>query len=60
MARFMPAPVVDSLLASWAAASQEAAAVADTTRTLLDAPARTFRQWARENVAAFTRRVGGT
>jgi uncharacterized protein YbjT (DUF2867 family) len=60
MARFMPAPVVDSLLAFWAAASQEAAAVADTTRTLLDMPARTFQQWARENAAAFTPRVGGT
>ena len=52
----MPAPVVGSLLAFWAAASQEAATVADTTRTLLGTPARTFQQWARENAAAFTPR----
>jgi uncharacterized protein YbjT (DUF2867 family) len=56
MSRYMPAPVVGSLLAFWAAASQEAATVADTTRTLLGTPPRTFQQWARENAAAFTPR----
>jgi hypothetical protein len=30
------------------------APLADTTRTLLDAPERTFRQWAAENTAAFS------
>lgn len=54
LCRVMPAPLVGSLLAHWAAASQEPAAVADTTRTLLGAPARTFEQWARENAASFT------
>ncbi|MEU9048645.1 MULTISPECIES: NAD(P)H-binding protein [unclassified Kitasatospora] len=56
MSRFMPAPVVASLLALWAAASAGPAPIADTTRTLLGTPARTFRQWATENAAAFTTR----
>lgn len=54
MSRYMPAPVVASLLAYWAAASEEPAAVEDTTQTLLGRPARTFRQWAAENAAAFS------
>ncbi|MGW4476883.1 NAD(P)H-binding protein [Nonomuraea sp. NPDC004354] len=53
MSRYMPAPVVASLLALWAAASAAPAAVADTTQTLLGTPARTFEQWARDNAAAF-------
>ncbi|KAB2348284.1 NAD(P)H-binding protein [Actinomadura rudentiformis] len=52
MSRYMPAPVVNSLLALWAAAT-EPAVIADTTETLLGKPARTFEQWARENAAAF-------
>lgn len=54
LGRVMPAPLVGSLLAYWGAASREPAAVADTTRTLLGTPARTFEQWARDNAAAFT------
>jgi uncharacterized protein YbjT (DUF2867 family) len=54
MGRFMPAPIVGSLLAYWAAASRAPAAVADTTRSLLGTPPRPFEQWARENAAAFT------
>ncbi|MBB3725124.1 NAD(P)H-binding protein [Nonomuraea dietziae] len=54
MSRYMPAPVVGSLLAYWAAASEEPAAIEDTTQTLLGRPARTFRQWAAENAAAFS------
>jgi uncharacterized protein YbjT (DUF2867 family) len=50
---FMPAPMVTSLLDLWQAADHRPAAIADTTRTLLGRPARTFRQWARENAGAF-------
>ncbi|MGW3046257.1 SDR family oxidoreductase [Kitasatospora sp. NPDC001159] len=53
MSQFMPAPVAGSLLALWAAATAGPAAVADTTETLLGRPARSFRQWAAENSAAF-------
>nr|AFD20764.1 putative nucleotide-diphosphate-sugar epimerase [Streptomyces rimofaciens] len=55
MGHYMPAPMVTSLLDLWEAADHGPAAIADTTRTLLGRPARTFRQWARENAAAFTR-----
>ncbi|MER5637537.1 NAD(P)H-binding protein [Kitasatospora sp. NPDC002227] len=53
LGRFMPAPMVASLLALWAAACAGPAPIADTTRTLLGRPERTFRQWATENAAAF-------
>ncbi|MEV4225225.1 NAD(P)H-binding protein [Nonomuraea sp. NPDC049725] len=56
LTRYMPAASAGSLLAWWATASRQPAAIADTTQTLLGAPARTFRQWAAENAAAFTRR----
>ncbi|WP_438487195.1 NAD(P)H-binding protein [Streptomyces sp. S186] len=55
MGRHLPAPMVTSLLDLWEAANHGPAAIADTTQTLLGRPARTFRQWARENAAAFTR-----
>ncbi|MBV6702741.1 SDR family oxidoreductase [Kitasatospora aureofaciens] len=54
MSRFMPAPMVGSLLALWAAACAGPAVIGDTTETLLGTPARSFRQWAVENSAAFT------
>ncbi|MFF3073707.1 SDR family oxidoreductase [Kitasatospora sp. NPDC057904] len=54
MSRFMPAPLIGSLLAFWAEASVRPATIADTTETLLGTPARTFRQWAVENASAFT------
>ncbi|WP_354638895.1 NAD(P)H-binding protein [Kitasatospora camelliae] len=50
----LPAPMVRSLLDLWAAADRGPATVHDTTHTLLGRPARTFRQWAGENAAAFT------
>ncbi|MER5862041.1 NAD(P)H-binding protein [Kitasatospora sp. NPDC002040] len=51
---FMPAPMAGSLLDLWQAAEQHGpATVADTTDTLLGRPARSFRQWAAENAAAF-------
>ncbi|MGW6823451.1 NAD(P)H-binding protein [Streptomyces sp. NPDC055005] len=53
MGRYMPAPVVGSLLDLWAAATVTPVALADTTETLLGTPARTFARWARENAAAF-------
>ncbi|MFI8828382.1 NAD(P)H-binding protein [Streptomyces sp. NPDC053431] len=53
MGRFMPPAMVGSLLDLWAAACHGPATVADTTATLLGRPARTYRQWARENAAAF-------
>ncbi|GAB7184972.1 NAD(P)H-binding protein [Kitasatospora sp. Ki12] len=56
MGAHMPAPMVSSLLDLWQAADHGPAAIADTTLTLLGRPARTFHQWARENVAAFTPR----
>jgi uncharacterized protein YbjT (DUF2867 family) len=52
--RVMPAPLVVSLLAFWAAASREPDPVADTTLSVLGTPARTFEQWAHENAEAFT------
>ncbi|MFF1867615.1 NAD(P)H-binding protein [Streptomyces sp. CB03911] len=53
---FMPPPMVFSLLNLWEAADGRPAEVADTTETLLGRPARTFRQWAHENAAAFAGR----
>jgi uncharacterized protein YbjT (DUF2867 family) len=54
MSEYLPAPVVTSLLAFWAAASERPAVIADTTESLLGRPARTFHQWAVENAPAFT------
>ncbi|MFE5587882.1 NAD(P)H-binding protein [Kitasatospora sp. NPDC056531] len=54
MGRFMPPGIVGSLLDFWAAACAGPATIADTTETLLGTPARSFRQWAVENAAAFT------
>ncbi|WP_197085231.1 hypothetical protein [Saccharothrix sp. ST-888] len=47
--------MVSSLLNLWEAADHGLATIADTTETLIGRPARTFRQWARENAGAFTR-----
>ncbi|GHF03586.1 NAD(P)H-binding protein [Streptomyces morookaense] len=55
MGRHMPAPMVTALLDLWEAANHGPAVIADTTQTLLGRPARTYRQWARENAAAFAR-----
>ncbi|MFG2990898.1 NAD(P)H-binding protein [Streptomyces sp. NPDC048257] len=56
MGRHMPAPMVSALLDLWEAAGHGPAAIGETTRSLLGVPARTYRQWARENAAAFTGR----
>ncbi|MEU8524331.1 MULTISPECIES: NAD(P)H-binding protein [Streptomyces] len=53
MGRFMPPAMVGSLLDLWSAASHGPATVADTTETLLGRPARTYREWARDNAGAF-------
>ncbi|MFB6563173.1 MULTISPECIES: NAD(P)H-binding protein [unclassified Streptomyces] len=54
MGRHLPAPMVSSLLDLWEAADHGPAAIGETTETLLGVPARTYRQWARENADAFT------
>ncbi|MFD7257248.1 NAD(P)H-binding protein [Streptomyces sp. NPDC059874] len=54
MGGHMPAHMVASLLDLWEAANHGPAAIGDTTSSLLGRPARTFRQWAGENSAAFT------
>ncbi|MEU2449339.1 NAD(P)H-binding protein [Streptomyces sp. NPDC012765] len=54
MGRHMPAPMVASLLDLWEGATHGPAAIGETTDSLLGVPARTYRQWARENAAAFT------
>ncbi|MFJ1754976.1 SDR family oxidoreductase [Kitasatospora sp. NPDC088134] len=55
LGRHLPAAFVESLLTYWAAASGGApAALGDTTRTLLDCPERTFREWAAEHAGEFT------
>jgi uncharacterized protein YbjT (DUF2867 family) len=56
MTQWMPAPYAGSLLDLWAAATAAPAPIAETTQTLLGTPARTFAQWAAENVAAFDAR----
>ncbi|MFJ5778790.1 NAD(P)H-binding protein [Streptomyces sp. NPDC093094] len=53
MGAYMPAPMVASLLRFWEAADGVPATLHDTTLSLLGRPARTFRQWAGENTAAF-------
>jgi uncharacterized protein YbjT (DUF2867 family) len=53
LGRHMAAPLVDSLLAWWAAGVGVPAPVADTVEVVTGKPARTFRQWAQENRAAF-------
>ncbi len=53
LGRHMPAPILASLLKQWAAADGVPAPIADTTETLLGTPARTFAQWAEENLQAF-------
>lgn len=54
MGAHMPAHMVASLLDLWEAANHGQASIAETTETLLGRPARTYRQWAHENSAAFT------
>lgn len=53
MGQYMPARLVTALLDLWADAQDGPAAVADTTESLLGRPARSYRQWVRENLGAF-------
>lgn len=48
-----PAPVIDMLMKSWAAALGQPAYVTDHVATLTGTPARTFRVWASEHAGAF-------
>ncbi|RJO75237.1 hypothetical protein D5S18_17950 [Nocardia panacis] len=54
MAQHMPPTFITSLLNYWETAAENPAPVADTTETLLGAPARSFARWVRENAGAFT------
>ncbi|HEX4250306.1 MAG TPA: NAD(P)H-binding protein [Pseudonocardia sp.] len=53
MGRYMPAPVVQSLLNYWAGALGGLADGEDSVRRITGRPGRTFRQWAGEHLAAF-------
>lgn len=50
-----PRPVVDMLLAAWGATIGRPAFVTSTVADVLGSPARTFRQWVVDHVAAFRR-----
>uniref|UniRef100_A0AAU2JXT0 NAD(P)H-binding protein n=1 Tax=Streptomyces sp. NBC_00049 TaxID=2903617 RepID=A0AAU2JXT0_9ACTN len=54
LGRFMPAPILASLLDQWAAALDAPVPVDDTVERVTGKPARTFESWAAENRAAFT------
>jgi uncharacterized protein YbjT (DUF2867 family) len=47
-------PAVDMLLAAWNATTGQPAYVTSTVADILGSPARTFRQWATDHIAAFT------
>lgn len=49
-----PPPVVDMLLAAWGATMGRPAFVTTTVSEILGSPARTYRQWVTDHVAAFT------
>lgn len=49
-----PRPVVDMLLAAWAATMGQPAYLTTNVFDILGSPARTFRQWATDNAASFT------
>jgi uncharacterized protein YbjT (DUF2867 family) len=53
MGEHMPAPIVTALLDYWADAYQRPTATQDSAARITGRPARTFRQWAEENLAAF-------
>ena len=50
-----PAPVMEMLLDSWAAALGRTAFVTSTVEAITGRPARTFRDWVSDNAAAFDR-----
>src|SRR5580693_8972965 len=49
-----PRPVVDMLLAAWAAAVGRPAYMTSTVSAILGSPARSFRQWVADHASAFT------
>jgi uncharacterized protein YbjT (DUF2867 family) len=49
-----PRPVVDMLLAAWAAAVGRPAYMTSTVSGILGSPARSFRQWVADHASAFT------
>ena len=49
-----PRPVVDMLLASWAATMGHQAYVTSAVADVLERPARTLHEWARDHAAAFS------
>jgi uncharacterized protein YbjT (DUF2867 family) len=49
-----PRPVVDMLLAAWAAATGRPAFITSTVSDILGSAPRTFRQWVADHVGAFT------
>jgi uncharacterized protein YbjT (DUF2867 family) len=51
---FMPSPVVNMLLAAWAAAIGQPAHLTSTVREITGVPARTFRDWATDHAAEFS------
>jgi uncharacterized protein YbjT (DUF2867 family) len=50
-----PRPIVDMLLAAWGATMGRPAYITSTVSDILGSPARTFRQWAAEHAAGFTK-----
>lgn len=53
MGRFVAAPILTSLLDQWAASVDRPVPVTDTVEQVTGHPARTFRQWAEEQLGAF-------
>ncbi|MEC4015471.1 NAD(P)H-binding protein [Streptomyces sp. H27-D2] len=53
MGRFVPPPILASLLGQWAAAVGRPSPISDVVEKVTGRPARTFRQWAQEHVEAF-------
>ncbi len=56
MVRFVPAPIVDGMLAAWSRTLDKPAAVTPTVQRLTGSPGRSYEQWANEHAADF---VGG-
>lgn len=54
-----PRPVVDMLLAAWAATVGRPAFITGTVSGILGSAPRSFRQWAADHAAAFTERPAG-
>src|SRR5215831_19139425 len=53
--RIMPAPIINMLLEAWAAAMGQPAHVTSTVAEITGAPAKTFLQWATDNLQSFGR-----